>query len=109
MNDWGDRIEEGEGAFAGFLSDGLRKLRPRQRPCSDNRRMVLEPVDALANYLDIGVLFDPMRDFCGKALAVDRQSGAGWNAMLVGSPNDQRAKRAHFLVEQPDSIVLGIV
>ena len=49
------------------------------------------------------------RDFGGKALAVDRQRRAGGNPMLVRRGHDQRIQRAHFLVEQADRIVLGIV
>ena len=71
--------------------------------------MVRKRVDAFANDLDIGMPRDRLRHLCGKALAVDRQRGAGGNPMLVGSTNDQRVKRAHFLVEQADCIVLGIV
>ena len=33
----------------------------------------------------------------------------GGHAVLVGGAHDQRAERAHFLVEQADGIMLGIV
>ena len=49
------------------------------------------------------------RDFLGECLAIDRKRRAGGNAVLVGAAHDQRVQRAHFLVEQADGIVLGIV
>ena len=56
-----------------------------------------------------GMLLDRARDLGGEAVAVDRQRRAGGHAMLVGRAHDQRAERAHLLVEQADGIVLGIV
>ena len=49
------------------------------------------------------------RDLGGESLAVDRQRRAGGHAVRLGAGHDQRIQRAHFLVEQADRIVLGIV
>ena len=49
------------------------------------------------------------RHLGGEAFAVDGQRRAGGHAMLVGRGHDQRTQRPHFLVEQADRIVLGIV
>ena len=56
-----------------------------------------------------GMRLDRARHFGGEGLAVDRQRRAGGHAVLVGGAHDQRAERAHLLVEQADRIVLGIV
>jgi hypothetical protein len=55
------------------------------------------------------VLFDRARDFGSESFPVDRQCGAGGDAVPVAGAHDQRTQRAHFLVEQADGIVLGIV
>ena len=56
-----------------------------------------------------GMLLDGPRDLGGESFAVDGQRRAGGNAVLVGRAHDQRIERAHFLMEQADGIVLGIV
>ena len=55
------------------------------------------------------MLLNGARDLGGEGFAIDRERGAGGHAMLVGGAHDQRSERAHFLVEQADGIVLGIV
>src|SRR6059058_330814 len=45
----------------------------------------------------------------GSALAVDRQRRTCGDAMPVCCSNDQRAKGTHFLVEQANGIVIGII
>ena len=82
---------------------------PVSGPGGDDRRMVGQGVDALADDRDVRMLLDRARDLGGEGFAVDRQRRAGGDAVLVGGAHDQRAQRAHFLVEQADRIVLGIV
>ena len=84
VDDRGDGVEEGEGAFAGFGGDGFGELRAGQRAGGDDRRMVGERVDPLADDGDVGVLLDRARDLGGESLAVDRQRRAGGNPVLVG-------------------------
>ncbi len=104
-----DRVEEGEGAFAGLGGDGFGELRAGERAGGDDRRMIGQGIDALAHNRDVRVLLDRARDFGGECLSVDRERGTRGNAMLVAGAHDQRTERAHLLVEQPDRIVLGIV
>ena len=71
--------------------------------------MIGKRVDPLADDGDVGMAFDRARDFGRELVAVDGEGRSGGNAMLVGRAHDQRAERAHLLVEQADGIVLGIV
>lgn len=48
-------------------------------------------------------------DAGGKAVAVDRQRGAGGHLVLVPLAQDQRAQCAHLLVDQADGVALRIV
>ena len=109
MDDGRDGVEEGEGAFARLGSDRVGQARAGQRAGGDNRRMVGQGIDALANDSDGGVLVDGAGDFGGEGFAVDGERRSGRDAVLVGGAHDQRAEIAHFLVEQTDGIVLGIV
>ena len=71
--------------------------------------MIGQGVDPLADDGDVRVRFDRARDLGGEGFAVDGKGGASRHAMRVGGAHDERAERAHFLVEQPDGIVLRIV
>ena len=44
-----------------------------------------------------------------KSVAIHRQGAAGGHLVGVGRPHDQRAQPAHFGMQQPDSVVGGIV
>ena len=83
------------------------ELRAGQRAGGDDRRMVGQPIDALADDRDVGVLLERARHFGGKALAVDRQRRACGHPVLVGRTHDQRAERAHLLVEQPNGVIVS--
>jgi hypothetical protein len=45
----------------------------------------------------------------GKPVTVNRQGAAGRHLVCVGSAHDERAKPAHFLVQQTDCVVLRVV
>ena len=94
---------------AGLGGDRFGELGAGQRAGGDDRRVIGQRVDALADDGDVGMLLDRSRDFGGEGFAVDGERRAGGHAMRVGRAHDQRAERAHFLVEQADGIVLGIV
>jgi len=109
VDDRRDRVEKGEGAFACFRSNRLGERRPGQRAGGDDRGIVGKRIDPLANHRDVRVLLDRAGDFGGEFGAIDRERRARGHAVLVGGAHDQRAEVAHFLVEQPDRIMLGIV
>ena len=71
--------------------------------------MVGQGVDALAHDGDVRMALNCPRDLGGKAFAVDRQRRSGRDLVAIRRAHDERAKRAHFLMEQPDRIVLGVV
>ena len=109
VNDRRDRIEEGESLAAGFGGDRRGQCRAGQRPGGDDRGMIGEGVDALADHDDVGVSADPLGDFAGEGFAVDRERGASGNPVQIRARHDQRAEIAHFLMDQADGIILGIV
>ena len=94
---------------AGLRGDRFGERRSGQRAGGDDRRVVGQRVDPFAHHGDVRMLLDRPRDLGGESLAVDRERRAGGHAVLVGAAHDQRTQRAHFLVEQADRIVLGIV
>ncbi len=53
--------------------------------------------------------FERRRHRGGKAVAVDRQRAARRHLVGIGRAHDQRAEPAHFLVQQADRVVRGIV
>ena len=89
MDDRRDRIEEGEGAFAGLGSYRFGKPRARQRPGGDNGGMARQRVDAFPNDGDVRMLLDSARDLSGEGFAIDRERGSGGHAMGVGGAHDQ--------------------
>ena len=58
---------------------------------------------------DQRVIFQRPGDGSRKAVAVDRQRAAGRHLVGVGRAHDQRAKAAHFGMQQSDRIVGGII
>ncbi len=44
-----------------------------------------------------------------EAVAIDRERAAGRHLIGVGRAHDQRAEAAHFLVQQADGVVFGVV
>jgi len=66
-------------------------------------------VDPFAHYGNVRMLLDHARHFSGEAGAVDGQRGSGGDTLLIARAHDQRAERAHLLVEQPDRIILRVV
>ena len=109
MDDRGDGVEEGERAGAGGLGDSGGQRRGGQRAGGDDRGAVRQRIDPLAHHGDARVLLDGGGDRGGELLAVDRKRRSGGNAVDVGEAHDQRAQRAHFLMEQADGVVFGIV
>jgi hypothetical protein len=71
VDDRGDRVEEGEGAFSGFGCDGLGELRSGEWAGRDDRRVVGKSVDPLSDDRDLGVLLDRARYLGGEGFAVD--------------------------------------
>jgi hypothetical protein len=71
--------------------------------------MVRKRIDPLAGDGDIRMFFDRTGNFSREGLAVDGKGRACRYPMLVRGTHDQRAKRTHFLVEQANCIVFGIV
>ena len=58
VDDRGDGVEEGEGAFARFGGDGLGERGAGQRAGRDDRRVIGQGVDALADDGDVRMLLD---------------------------------------------------
>ena len=83
MDDRSDRVEEGEGAFAGLRGDGFGELRARSAgPVAMIAGRSGSEVDPFAHDLMLGWALDVARHLGGKAIAVDRQRRAGGDAML---------------------------
>ncbi len=82
----------------------------RERAGGDDRRPRLrQPVDALADDLDVGMRRQRRGDALGEALAVHRQRRSGGHLVHVALREDQRSQVAHLLVEQAHRVALGIV
>ena len=110
MDDRGDRVEKGERIGPGLGGDRLRQPGCGERAGGDDRETLGgEEINALTHDLDVGVGGDARGDLGGEALAINRQRRPGGDAVLVGAGHDQRAQAAHFLVEQPDGIIVGVI
>jgi hypothetical protein len=109
VDDRSDGIEEGEGAFPRFGRDRLGEFRAGQRTRGDDRWVVGQGIDALAHDADVRVLLDRPGDLSRERFTVHRERRSGRHAVRIGGAHDQRAQRAHLLVEKPDGIVLGVV
>ena len=83
---------------------------PVSGPGRDDRRMIGKGVDPLADDRDVagGFRWRAVTSSAKASRSTARAEPAG-NAVLVGGAHDQRAERAHLLVEKADGIVLGIV
>ena len=57
----------------------------------------------------LGCAVERRGDAGGEAVAVDRQRRSGGHRWVSPCAQDQRAERAHLLVEQADGVALGIV
>ena len=53
--------------------------------------------------------FDRGGDGRGKCIAIDGQRAAGWQLVLIAAAHDERTRAPHFLMQQTDGVVLGVV
>jgi hypothetical protein len=112
VHDGGNRIEEGQCILAGKRLDAGCQSRGGQGTCGDDdivplgRRQALDfgPIGG-----DIGVTFDGGGDRCREAVAIDRERSAGGQGIGVGHLHDQRAAAPHFLMQQPDGVLVFVV
>jgi len=112
VNDRGDGIEEGERVLAGEPGDRFGERWRGQRSGGDDDAVPIggrQPCDLFAAHVDQRLFGKRRGHGRGKALAVDRQCASGRNLIDVGRAHDQRAETAHFLMQEPDGIVLVVV
>ena len=110
MDDRSDRVEEGEGAFAGFRGDRFGE--PRSRSAgpwrrSSGGRAARRPVRAPRVMFGCRSM-TRVTSAAKPSRSTASAEPAGTRCLSAGA-HDQRAERAHFLVEQSNRIVLGIV
>ena len=109
VDDRRDRVEEGERVLAGLARDGLGEHRRGERAGRDDRGAVGECIDAFANDRYVRVRFERSCNTGRETVAIHRERGARRHLVKIALAQDQRAQRAHFLVEQPDSVAVRIV
>jgi len=109
INDRRERVEKGERILARLSTDGLREQGGGQRAGRDDRGAIGQGVDPLTHEVDVGVRGDRLGHGLRECIAVDRQCRPRRHAVPVGLTHDQRAERAHFLMQQPDGIRFGVV
>lgn len=109
MNDRSDRIEEGEGAVTSFGGNRFGEPGLGQRARCDDRGMIWKDIDPLAHDIDVRMLLNRPGDVGGKAAPVDGERRTSGYTVLGSGAHNERSKRSHLLVEQPDCVVLGVV
>ena len=110
MDDRRDRVEKGEMLHPRRLADTVGERRRGQRAGGDDgHALVGQRVDPLAHDLDLGMLGQGARDRVGKDMAVDGERGPGGHLRRLGARHDERFQPPHFLVQQADGILVGVI
>ena len=112
VDDRRDGIEERQLVLPGQLLDGLGERGGGERPGGDNdivpfRRR--QSGDHFAAHLDQRFGLDGGGDAAGEIIPVDRQRRSGRHARGIGGGHDKAAQRAHFLMDEADGVVVGVV
>ena len=71
--------------------------------------MIGKRIDPFANHRDPRMSRDRLGHMLSERTPVDRERGPRRNPGPVGRAHHQAAHPAHFLVKQPDCIILGVV
>ena len=110
VDDRCDRIEKGKRigvrGRANAFGEGNGGKRARR---DDSQPAIRKAVDAFADNFDIGMLHQRFGHSIGESIAIHSEGRAGRYFMRVSAPHDDRAEIAHFLMQQADSIALGII
>jgi len=112
MDDRCDRVEERQRIFACLRLDGGGKLGRGERACGDDRVAPFLRREARHNFANNGnewMRLKLSRNRFGKAIAVDGESAAGRNLVLVGAGHNKRARETHFRMNDTDGIGRRIV
>jgi hypothetical protein len=112
MYDRRDCIEEGERILAGLGKNGLREIVGCQRPRGDDDagpRGGRPAINLTAFDGNQRMLLKRRRHVSGEGVAVDGKSRARRHAMTIAHADDETRGPAHFLVQQPDGIVLPVI
>ena len=112
VDDWRDRVEEGEAVFAGMRQDVPSQGFRSQRPCRDD---AVAPVfgrkasDLLVTNFDQRMRLEGSGDSLRKSFAIDRKCRACRYLMSVCHAHDERIHSAHLSMKQPDGVCLRII
>ena len=112
VDDRRDGVEEGERRLARQLEDRLGERGRGEGAGGDDHGgpfLRRQAGDLAALDGDERMRFERRRDRVGEAVAVDGQRAAGRHLIGVAFGHDQRAQRAHLLMQQADRVGFGIV
>ncbi|CAH1660522.1 hypothetical protein CHELA1G11_11778 [Hyphomicrobiales bacterium] len=112
MDDRGNRVEEGELPFAGERPYGVRQGRRGERAGGDDGfapGLGWQARDLGPDNFDIRMAGERACDGCGESLTIDSQRATGGHLMAVSHCHDERRQPPHLLMEEADSICLGVV